>query len=129
MLPISARAIVKGKVIQLEVAQTPLQQEVGLMYRTTLPRDRGMLFPFSPPQPVSFWMKNTLIPLDMIFLRQGVVQKIAALVPPCTSDRCPTYGTTTPIDQVIELRSGRAAELGLKKGDRVTIEKLAIGHR
>lgn len=122
-MPISAKAIVAGQEIQLEVAQTPQQQEMGLMYRTSLAANRGMLFPFNPPQPINFWMKNTLIPLDMVFLRNGVVQGIARNVPPCTSDPCPTYGSGT-VDQVIELRGGRAAELGLKVGDRVTIQKL-----
>lgn len=125
-LPISAKAIVAGKVILLEVAKTPEQQAMGLMYRKSLADDRGMLFPFSPPRPVNFWMKNTIIPLDMVFLRKGVVQAIAANVPPCTSDPCPSYGppTITPIDNVLELRAGRAAELGLKAGDRITIKEL-----
>ncbi len=124
-LPISAQAKVKKQTIGLEVAKTPEQQALGLMYRTNLPSDRGMLFPFNPPQPVRFWMKNTIIPLDMVFLRDGVVQSIAASVPPCTQEPCRTYGPDkfdTLIDQVIELRSGRASELGLKVGDRVDIQ-------
>ncbi|HEY9833393.1 MAG TPA: DUF192 domain-containing protein, partial [Stenomitos sp.] len=69
MLPISAQAAIRGQRILLEVARTRQQQQMGLMYRTSLADNRGMLFPFDPPQPVSFWMKNTKIPLDMIFLR------------------------------------------------------------
>jgi len=122
MLPISAQVEIGGQKISLEVARTPQQQQMGLMYRTSLADDRGMLFPFDPPQPVSFWMKNTKIPLDMIFLREGQVQVIAANVPPCISDPCPSYGPEmTKIDQVIELRGGRAAELGLGVGDQVKI--------
>lgn len=122
-LPISARAIFpNGSQIDLEVAQTPQQQAMGLMYRPALPKNQGMLFQFSSPQAVSFWMKNVPVPLDMVFLRRGVVQKIISAVPPCTTDPCPTYGPRTQIDQVIELRSGRAAELGLKEGDRVKID-------
>lgn len=125
MLPISAQAEIKGQRILLEVAQTPLQQEIGLMYRTSLANNRGMLFPFNPPRPVSFWMKNTKIPLDMIFLRDGRVKAIAANVPPCKADPCPSYGPqNTIIDQVIELRSGRAAQLGLNVGDRVNLKFL-----
>jgi uncharacterized membrane protein (UPF0127 family) len=120
-LPISAQAVFKDRAIALEVAKTPQQQALGLMYRTTLAADRGMLFPFQPPQTVSFWMKNVRFPLDMIFLRNGVVQDIAASVPPCTNEPCSTYGPKVPIDQVIELRGGRAAELGLKVGDRVQL--------
>lgn len=125
MLPISAHAEIKGQRILLEVARTPMQQQIGLMYRTSLADNRGMLFPFNPPQPVSFWMKNTKIPLDMIFLREGRVQAIAANVPPCTADPCPSYGPQNAIiDHVLELRGGRAAELGLKAGDRITIKLL-----
>jgi len=123
-LPISAQAIVAGHIIRLEVAQTQQQQAIGLMYRTTLADNRGMLFPFEPPQSVRFWMKNTLIPLDMVFLQNGVVKAIAANVPPCTAAPCSMYGPQTPINQVIELRSGRAAELGLKVGESVKIQSL-----
>jgi uncharacterized protein len=126
MLPISAQAEIRGQRISLEVARTRQQQQMGLMYRTSLADNRGMLFPFDPPQPTSFWMKNTKIPLDMIFLRDGQVKAIFANVPPCKADPCPSYGpeNTILIDQVIELRAGRAAELGLKVGDRVTIKFL-----
>lgn len=121
-LPISAQTTIAGRTIELEVARTPQQQAIGLMYRTTLAPNHGMLFPFEPPQPVSFWMKNTLIPLDMIFLQDGVVKAIAQNVPPCTTASCSTYGSGTPINQVIELRGGRAAQLGLKVGDQVKIQ-------
>ncbi len=126
MLPISAEAEMAGQRIKLEVAQTPQQQAMGLMFRTSLADDRGMLFPFEPPQPVGFWMKNTKIPLDMVFLRNGEVKAIAANVPPCTTATCPSYGPDVLIDQVIELRGGRAAELGLKVGDRVSVKFLDV---
>ena len=124
VLPITAEVEIAGQRIQLEVAQTPEQQAMGLMYRPPLPDDRGMLFPFNPPRQVRFWMENTPSPLDMVFLYQGVVKGIAANAPPCTTHPCPTYGPWTEVDQVIELRSGRAAELGLKVGDRVTVKPL-----
>ncbi|NJN02597.1 MAG: DUF192 domain-containing protein [Leptolyngbyaceae cyanobacterium RM1_1_2] len=112
--------------IQLEVAVTPQQQALGLMYRAELPPDRGMLFQFEFPRPANFWMKNVPVPLDMVFIRQGEVQAIAAEVPPCMSEPCPTYGPgQLLIDQVIELRSGRAAELGLEVGDTVVITVLS----
>lgn len=126
-LPITATAKMAGQVIQLEVARTPEQQATGLMYRSSLADDRGMLFPFSPPRLVGFWMKNVSISLDMIFLRNNVVQYIAANVPPCQTDPCPVYGPESPVDQVIELRGGRAAQLGLKPGDRVSIQFLPDG--
>ncbi|AFY35788.1 DUF192 domain-containing protein [Calothrix sp. PCC 7507] len=127
-LPISAQAFVpNGKMIQLEVARTSEQQAMGLMYRPALPDDRGMLFEFPSPQPVSFWMKNVPVELDMVFLQKGVVKYIQVAAPPCASEPCPTYGPNTLIDTVIELRSGRSAELGLKVGDRVKIKFLTSG--
>ncbi len=83
-------AVVKiaGQTIYLEVAQTPQQQATGLMHRTELANNRGMLFPFNPPQAVAFWMKNVPIPLDIIFT-QWQSCKIADNLPPCTSNPCP----------------------------------------
>jgi uncharacterized protein len=121
-LPISAEADIGGQVIQLEVARTPQEQAMGLMYRTSLPSDRGMLFAFEPPRPVQFWMQDTLIPLDMVFMRDGEIKAIVANAQPCTSNPCPTYGPRREaVNQVIELAGGRAAELGLAVGDRITI--------
>ncbi|MFW6358415.1 MAG: DUF192 domain-containing protein [Chroococcales cyanobacterium] len=122
MLPIEARAIMGDTLIELEITKTPEQQALGLMYRESLPDNRGMLFSFDPPKFTQFWMKNVKIPLDMIFLREGEIQAIAANVPPCNTFPCPTYGPEGLIDQVIELRGGRAAEIGLEVGDRITIE-------
>jgi len=119
LLPISVNTIVGAGAIGLEVAQTPQEQAIGLMFRTELPDDRGMLFPIAPPRNVRFWMRNVQIELDMIFLREGIVQAIIPNVPPCFSDTCPSYGPDFPVDGVIELKGGRAAQLGLKIGDRI----------
>ena len=125
-LPISAVATTPNDTeIQLEVARTPQEQAMGLMYRPALPDNRGMLFVFPSPQSARFWMKNVPVHLDMVFMLNGVVQYIAANVPPCEMNPCPTYGPRRLIDQVIELRAGRAAELNLKPGDRITIRSLA----
>lgn len=125
-LPITAYTTINDQTIQLEVATTPQQQARGLMFRTSLEPDRGMLFLFQPPRRTSFWMKNTLIPLDMIFLNQGKVVDIIANVPPCEDDPCPTYGPgDILVDSVLELPAGRAAELGLETGDRLEIEFLS----
>jgi uncharacterized protein len=122
-LPESAHITIKGQTIHLEVAKTAEEQSMGLMYRTSLAKDRGMLFVFAEPSPVRFWMKNTLIPLDMIFMSNGVVKYIGAKIPPCKTDPCPSYGSDQKIaiDSVIELPSGRAAELKLKVGDRLKV--------
>lgn len=122
LLPVVATAEIKGETFQLEVAQTRQEQALGLMFRSELPTDRGMLFPFSTPRRTNFWMKDVPVPLDMVFLRNGEVVYIAAEAAPCAAEPCPTYGPTEEIvDQVLELRGGRAAELGLEVGDRVDI--------
>jgi uncharacterized membrane protein (UPF0127 family) len=126
VLPVSAKAQIGNRLIELEVAKTAKQQDIGLMYRTSLPNDRGMLFEFKSAQKVSFWMKNCKISLDMIFLRDGVVEAIKFSAPLCTADPCPSYGPDTAVDRVIELTGGRAAELGVKVGDRIEIEFLPL---
>jgi uncharacterized protein len=121
-LPITAQTILGGEEIFLEVAETPTQQALGLMYRDALPDDRGMVFPMNRPRPVRFWMMNVPVALDMLFVYQGQIQYIAAEVPPCPIAPCPTYGPDNQlVDHVIELRAGRSAELGLQVGDAVEI--------
>ncbi|MEL6161786.1 MAG: DUF192 domain-containing protein [Cyanobacteria bacterium J06627_32] len=125
LLPVTATADINGERFELEVAETPAQQSLGLMFRSALPDDRGMLFPFSAPRRASFWMKDVPVPLDMVFIRGSEVVAIAAEVPPCPALPCPSYGPGTQlVDQVLELRSGRAAELGLQPGDSVEIQAL-----
>lgn len=124
LLPVTATAEMRGKTFELEVAKTSAQQSLGLMFRSELPDNRGMLFPFSSPRRTSFWMKDVPVPLDMVFLRNGVVVAIDQ-APPCRADPCPTYGPDNQIvDQVLELRGGRAAEIGLESGDTVAITAL-----
>jgi uncharacterized protein len=123
-LPLTLLATINQTAIKLAVAETPLQQQMGLMYRTSLPDDEGMLFKFEPARPVAFWMKQTLIPLDMLYIRSGVIREIQANVPPCKADPCPAYPSTTTIDQVIEIRGGLAEKLGIKVGDRVTLKPI-----
>lgn len=122
VLPVTAEVELNGQLIGLEVAETPQQQAIGLMAREALADDRGMLFPFEPARPVSFWMKNVLIPLDMVFIREGEIVAIASDVPPCETNPCPTYGPDNQaVDYVMELRGGLAAELDLQKGDAIDI--------
>ncbi len=125
-LPITAKTTISQETIELEVARTPQQQALGLMFRESLPADRGMLFTFSEPQIARFWMKNVVISLDMIFLYQGEVKAIEANVPPCNVDPCPVYGPNVLVDQVLELPGGRAKELDLQIGDRLKIKFLNI---
>ena len=84
------------------------------MFRRTLADDRGMIFPYNPPQDVAFWMKNTLIPLDMVFIRSdGAVVRIVT-AKPLSLDTVPSG---EPVSAVLELRGGRAAELGIREGN------------
>ncbi len=124
VLPITATATIQstGKVFDLEVTRTAEERSIGLMYREELADDRGMLFEFDPPRPVSFWMKNCRMNLDMIFMQNGIVQAIARDVPPCDTEPCPTYGTPIAIDQVIEIRGGLADEINLQEGDKIIVD-------
>jgi uncharacterized membrane protein (UPF0127 family) len=123
-LPIGAKLLFKDQIIELEIAKTPQQQQIGLMYRDFLSPNRGMLFPFNPPQTVSFWMKNVSIPLDIIFVSEGIVKQIAKNALPCKVEYCPLYNSNVFIDQVIELAGNRTEELNIQIGDRINIEML-----
>ena len=102
----------------VEVARTPEQQARGLMNRQSLAPDRGMIFPYSPPQPVAFWMKNTLIPLDIIFISPGgKILRIEANTVPYSLE---PVGSGDAVEAVLELAGGRAAELGIAAGDQVS---------
>ena len=101
----------------VEIARTHEEQGYGLMNRSELAPDRGMIFPYDPPRNVAFWMKNTLIPLDMIFVRaDGSIANIAANTVPLSLESVPSDG---PVKAVLEIAGGRAAELGIKAGDKV----------
>ena len=101
----------------VEVTRTAEQQQQGMMHRQSLAPDRGMLFPFEATREASFWMKNTLIPLDLIFYRSdGTIANIEANAVPLSLDFIHSAG---PVAGVLEIAGGRAAELGLKAGDRV----------
>ncbi|HET7708850.1 MAG TPA: DUF192 domain-containing protein [Sphingomicrobium sp.] len=107
----------RQSVFTVEVARTPEEQARGLMHRQSLAPDRGMIFPYSPPQPVGFWMKNTLIPLDMIFIREdGTIASIAENTVPLSLELVPSV---EPVVAVLEIAGGRSAELGIKAGDKV----------
>lgn len=124
-LPITATATISGREIQLEVANTPEEQQKGLMFRPPLEDDRGMLFVFKPARPVAFWMKNTPSPLDIIFLLDGEVKAIARNATTCKSDPCPVYPAGGVVaDSVIEVRAGLTQEIGLKEGDQISVKFL-----
>lgn len=102
---------------RVEVARSQAEQSRGLMFRTEMGRDEGMIFPYDPPSRTAFWMKNTVIPLDIVYV--GIDHKvlnIAANAVPYDLRPLPSDG---PVSGVLELVGGRAAEIGLKRGDSV----------
>lgn len=126
-LPIQAHKAqvrISDNLIRLEVADSSQQQAKNLRQRTVIADDSGMLFTLKSPQPVSVSMNNIRFPLDTIFLRDGQVKAFAASVPPCKTTPCSTFRPGTAVNQVIQLRGGRVAELGLKVGDRLNIQNL-----
>lgn len=103
---------------RVEVADTPKAQARGLMFRTELGDNEGMIFPYATPQPLGFWMKNTPLSLDIIFIgADGRVLNIAANTVPYSLDTVRSDGFASA---VLELRAGRAKALGIVPGDKVT---------
>jgi uncharacterized protein len=117
VIPLTITQNGKTHHFRVEVARTPAEQAQGLMFRTAMGADEGMLFPSETPQFRSFWMKNTVIPLDVIFIgADGLISNIAAMTTPYSLDPIPSDG---PVVAVLELNGGRAAELGIMPGARV----------
>ncbi len=107
----------KAHAFTVELAQNDDEREYGLMNRPSMPADHGMLFDFGKDQPVYMWMKNTLIPLDMVFIdRMGRVAGIAARAVPESAEIIASPG---PVRAVLELNGGVADRLGLKVGDQI----------
>ena len=103
-----------GRRFDTEVARTPEQQAKGMMFRTALADDKAMLFDFGVERPAGFWMRNTLIPLDIIFIRaDGRVANIAARAEPYSEE---TRLSDGPVVAVLEIRGGLAAEAGIVPG-------------
>ena len=111
-----------GVIIHAEIADTPKKRAEGLMHREHLARDRGMLFAFDQAGPWTFWMKNTKIPLDIIWMNEKKqIIHIVRHVPICTrtDDSCPQYQPNDPAMYVLELGGGEADRLKLEKGTKL----------
>lgn len=101
----------------VEKAISGEEQERGLMYRKFMPANHGMIFPMDPPRPVTFWMKNTYLPLDLVFIGPDRrIISIAANAKPMSEDLIPC---DKPVAAVLELNGGAAARAGIKPGDKV----------
>jgi len=114
-----------GFTIDLELAVTAEEISSGLMFRPSLPESRGMLFLFEQPRQPSFWMKNTLIPLDLVFLDGGgAVVDVIANVQPCAADPCPNYPPSSPCQAVLEINAGSAAAHDIEVGATLQFERV-----
>ena len=106
----------------VEVAETNQERARGLMFRRSLPEEQGMIFLYDPPQHVGMWMRNTYIPLDMVFIAaDGTVRHIASNAEPFSTEIIESGG---PVAAVLELNAGQAAKIGVKPGDRVVFPGL-----
>ena len=114
-----------GFAVEVEVAANDELRAQGLMYRDHLAEDRGMIFVFPQSGEYAFWMKNTIIPLDMIWLDESKkVVHVAHDVPPCQADPCPSYPPGANAKYVLEVAAGVAAKHHVKDGDVLTFERL-----
>jgi uncharacterized membrane protein (UPF0127 family) len=106
----------------VELAQTPAEKMKGLMFREHLASDRGMLFVYEEERARSFWMKNSLIPLDIIWINQNrEVVLISEDIPPCEKDPCPTISPDVKAKYVLEINARKARRVGLRLGDKLDI--------
>ena len=118
VIPLTISQNGKAHAFRVEVAATMEQQQKGLMFRTAMGPDEGMLFPSDVPEQRSFWMKNTVIPLDIVFIGPDhLISNIAANAVPYSETPIPSSGAAIA---VLELNGGRAAQLGIMPGARVT---------
>lgn len=114
-----ADVVINGKTIQVELAQTPQSQRYGLMNRFILPENQGMLFVFKSVQPLSFWMKNTKIPLDILYFDSKGILVDYAEAEPCLKDPCQSYPSKTSGQYVLEIGKGERKRLGIELGDQL----------
>ena len=112
-----------GRRFIVEVADDAEERARGLMFRDSLPREHGMLFVFERAEPQAFWMRNTRIPLDILYFdAQRRLVSVAAGVPPCTTPQCPSYPSDGPARFTLELNAGLARELRAARGDELLID-------
>jgi len=111
-----------GQTFSVEIADTQQKQALGLMFRDSMAADHGMLFVFPAEAPRRFWMKNTRIALDIMYFDKNLqMVSISADTPPCKTRQCPSYPSFAPAKYVLELNAGKASELGVGPGDRMTV--------
>ena len=117
VVPLTVTHMGKVHTFRVEVAGTEAEQAKGLMFRTEMGADEGMIFPMDPARQASFWMKNTVIPLDLVFI--GPDKRIESIAANAVPYSLSPIGSRGSVSAVLELNGGRAALLGLAIGDRV----------
>ena len=106
-----------GQTFEVEIADEPREQALGLMFREQMPADAGMLFIFPEENPRSFWMKNCRIPLDILFFdRDMKLINVHHSVPPCRTSQCPSYPSKAPAQYVLELNGGTIRSMNVEPG-------------
>jgi uncharacterized membrane protein (UPF0127 family) len=111
--------------VRVEIAADDETRQQGLMYRDRLPEATGMIFIFAKPDEYPFWMKNTLIPLDMVWIDANHrITHVSSDVPPCKADPCPSYPPNAISSYVLELAAGVAAKHHLANGQELRFEGL-----
>ena len=108
-------------IVHAEIASTPSQQEQGLMFRTKIDPDSGMLFPFSQSQRLNFWMKNTIIPMDVLFFDASGSFVSFATMSPCTHDPCTIYSSRGEAAAALEVAPGFTTSHGIAAGWQIKI--------
>jgi uncharacterized protein len=126
--PASPKAIAPdGHEFRLEIAATPEQQARGYMYRERVGRNEGMLFIFPSSDFHSFWMKNCLISLDILWLSEDLsIVHLEQEVPPCRKDPCPSYPSMSKARYVLEVASGMAGKHGMRVGGKIRVTGLDL---
>ena len=121
--PISTQQVcINSKCFNIEIAQTTEELQKGLMYRQSLNENAGMLFIFDKDDIYSFWMKNTLIPLDIIWInKDNQIVYIASNVQPCKADSCAAYSPEKEALYVLEINAGLSEKYGFKEGDEAVL--------
>jgi uncharacterized membrane protein (UPF0127 family) len=112
---------IRGAEYRVEVARTPDQQMRGLMGRSSLGKKGGMLFVFERPGIQAFWMKNTVIPLDIVFITKDMRIDSIRTMAPCRADPCPVYSSAGKVLYALEVNAGEAEKRGFRTGDPVSI--------
>jgi uncharacterized membrane protein (UPF0127 family) len=112
--------------VTVEVVSKPADMQRGLMYRKHLAKDNGMLFIFRQEEPQSFWMKNTFIPLDMIFISADLVIVDITTMQPCTVDPCPNYTSRQPARYCLETNAGYARSHNITIGNKISSDTIRL---